>query len=157
MALVDYEFYVNTYGSSVIMAESFPSCLYKANNMFDRITYGHIVYDSDSDSYGQVAKGEFTAFTKQEITAVQYAVCALADEMYKLEKVKLQAVEGNESVGNIKSRSSGGESISYESKPTVYDEAVKDDRKKLELYRETLLEYMPPEIFRINPFYAGLR
>ncbi len=157
MTLVDYEFYINTYGGNVVTAESFSFWLYKANNMLNRITYGHIVDDGGSGSYGQMIKGKFMAFTEQELKAVQYSVCALIDEMYQLEKAKKQAVEGNENTGNIKSRSSGGESISYESKATVYDDALKDNGRKLKLYREILLEYMPPEVFRINPFYAGLR
>ncbi len=155
MMLGDYEFYINTYGGSVVTAEVFPAYQRKAKVALDRITYGHIV--CDTGSYGQKVDGKFVAFAEQELSAVQMAVCALTEEIYRLEAVKQQALEGNENNGNIKSRSSGGESISYESKSTVYDEVIKDNRKKMQFYRDVLLENMPPELFEVNPFYAGRR
>lgn len=157
MALIDYEFYKEKYGGTVVAQDSFNTWENRSSAMLKRLTYNHIVYDSNSESYGQNIRDKFEPFTDTELEAVQYGLCALMDKMYSLNNVEQQALEGNSSESNVKSRSSGGESISYDSRATAFDQALVDNNTKMVLYRNTLKEYMIPEVFRINPFYAGLR
>jgi hypothetical protein len=155
MALVDYDFYKNEYGGGAVAEESFPGCQRRAEMFLDRVTFGRI--EPSNEVYGQWISGKFYEFSESELKMLKNGLCALSETVYKLNKAEEQALSGNADSGNAKSRSSGGESISYESQTTVYDEALKDDSKKNALYRRSLMEWIVPEAFRFNPFFAGSR
>lgn len=153
MGLIDYEFYKEIYGDTV-EADSFTRILIRAEAFLNKRTFNRIIQNK-SGEYGQMVHGKFLTFSDQELTALKYGLCGLVDVLAKLEKAEIQALAGNESSGNVKSRSSGGESISYESRKTAYDEALADHGKKDELLRKALMEFIQPDAFRYNPFYAG--
>lgn len=156
MTLVTYEFYTEAYKGDVVADSSvFDKWLIKATAFLNRVTFNHIVFENEQ--FGQYARGLFEPFTDEELKAVQYGLCLLIDTMVALDKTEKQAVAGTTDAGNIKSKSSGGESVTYESKTTVYDEALKDNGKKMKIFRDALMDYMPPSAFRYNPYYAGER
>lgn len=157
MALVNFDFYGNEdkYGGTLIKDDKVFNMLLKRSMVFlNKRTFNRII-QNESGEYGQMIHGKFSEFTDRELEALKYGLCSLTDVMSKLEKAEIQALAGNESAGNVKSRSSGGESISYESHKTVYDEALADQSKKDELLRSALMEFIQPDAFRYNPFYAG--
>lgn len=153
--MVDYDFYSGTYRGSVVSSEEFTRYERRAVAVLNRLTFNSII--SDGESYGQTVKREFQAFTDDELECLQLGLCSLMDKMHYLDAAEQQALSGNEDSGNVKSRSSGGESISYESKKTAYDEALADESKKTALFRGALMEYIQPAAFRVNPFFAGGR
>lgn len=153
MALVEYEFYTSEYSGNVVDADSFGKLERKAESFLNRLTFNRII--AVNDAPGQMIGQEFEAFTENELQMLKYGLCSLIEAMDKLEKAEQQALSGNSDSGNVKSRSSGGESISYESHKTVYDEALQDDQKKIALFRSALMEFIQPCAFRHNPFYAG--
>ncbi len=157
MALVDTVFYEDKYGGSAMDDELFERLCRKAENILNRMTFNRI-YAADG-VYGQRilhgTREDFEAFTEDELDALKYGMCSLVDAILKLENAEQQALAGNSSSANMKSRSSGGESFSYEIRKTVYDEALADRQKRDGLFRDALMEYMQPCAFRHNPFYAG--
>ena len=71
---------------------------------------------------------------REELAALKYGMCSLMEAVMKLENAEQQALAGNSSSANVKSRSSGGESVSYESRKTAYDEALTSSTKREELF-----------------------
>lgn len=153
--MVDYEFYIYTYGGIAVPELTFQRYLGRAKQILDRLTFSSIV--EQEGKYGQIVRGEFQEFTNAELLAVKYALCSLMETLVKLDTAEQKALAGNADSANIKSRTSAGESISYDSIKTAYDVAVGDETKKTGLYRDALMAYITPTAFRINPFYAGWR
>lgn len=157
MALVNFDFYEDEdkYGGITIKDEDeFNRILRRATVVLNRLTFNRIVLNDDGQ-YGQMVHGKFLAFSSSELESLKYGLCSLVDAMNKLQTAEAQALAGNGDSGNVKSRSSGGESVSYESKKTAYDESLTDETKRNALYRSALREYIQPDAFRYNPFYAG--
>lgn len=155
MTLMKQEFYEEKYGGNLVDDNSFDRMYRRAEAALNRMTFNRII--TVNGVPGQMIGRDFEPFTVEELQALKYGLCSLMDMMMKLEKAERQALAGNSDAGNVKSRSSGGESISYESRKTVYDEALTDENKKSDLFRNALLEYIQPCAFRHNPFYAGSR
>ena len=151
--MVDYSFYTGTYGGTAVPESSFTVYLQRARMVLDKYTFSTIV--EQNGAYGQMVRGEFQEFTTAELLALQYALCSLMDTLWNLDEAEKKALAGNTDGANIKSRSSGGESISYEAVKTAYDVAVGDETKKSGLYRNAIMAYVTPTAFRVNPFYAG--
>lgn len=115
MAYTDFEFYATTYHGNVVPEADFPRIADRASDFLDVITFDRLI---DGLPDNDRAK-----------TKVQKAVCAVADEMYKLELAEKQALSaaaggtssstagGTDGVnaGVVTSRSAGSESISYAS------------------------------------------
>ena len=152
--LVSYEFYTGTYGGTAVSETEFPRYEKLAELFLNRVSFGHIVKNGD-DVYGQLIGKAFSPFTEAELEALQYGVCNCLEAAFKIDEAEKQALSGNSSSGNVKSRTSGGESISYEARKTTYDEAISDNSKKNDLLKNALLVYAYPEVFRVNPYYAG--
>ena len=151
--LVDYSFYEVTYMGNVA-AETFEIMLPKAEAVFNALTFSHVV---ESDGvYGQMIRGTFTEFTEAELTACKMGMCALIDTMAELAEMRTQALAGAGDAGNIRSVSSGGESITYDARATAYTEALVSRPAEMRLYGDALKMYMRPEIFTVNPFFAGV-
>ena len=150
---VSYDFYANVYGGTMAQSD-FPPYQRRANIVLDRMTYGHI--QEEDGEYGQWICGSFEAFTEDEITSLSYAVCGLVDTLETLDDYRAQQLAGASAEGNVKSRTSGGESISYGTTKTQYDEALTDDNAKWKLYKDAVFDLCDPFAFRYNPFYAGL-
>lgn len=154
MALVTYEFYTETYKGDVVADSSvFEKILFRATSILNRLTFKHIVFRDDT--YGQVIGGIFEPFTEDEFELIQYGLCSLIDAVSLIDNEEKRATAGTKDTGNVKSMSSGGESVTYESKSTIYDEALKDNSKKMQLYKNAVIDYMNPSAFRHNPFFAG--
>lgn len=154
MTLVEYDFYKSGYGGSVVDNEnSFKNTIRRAENFLNRLTYNRII--AMNGIPGQMIGRDFESFSDAELEMLKLGLCSLVDAMQRLSVTEEQALAGNTSNNNVKSRSSGGESISYESHKTIYDEALIDEAKKIQLFRGALMEYIQPEAFRHNPFYAG--
>lgn len=152
--MVDYIFYTGTYGGNTVPELSFPVYLRRARLVLDKYTFGTIV--EQNGVYGQMVRGEFQEFTNAELLTLQYAICSLMDTLVNLDNAEKKALAGSADNANIKSRTSAGESISYDSAKTAYDVAVGDETKKAGLCRDALMAYITPTAFRINPFYAGM-
>ena len=112
MTYTDFEFYTTTYHGNVVPEADFPRIADRASDFLDVITFDRLVDGLPSD--------------ERAATKVQKAVCAVADEMYKLELADKQALSaaaggtsssgsGGATSGVITSRSAGSESISYAS------------------------------------------
>lgn len=154
MTLVEYDFYKSEYGGSVVDNEgSFKNTVRRAENFLNRLTFNRIM--AMNGIPGQMIERDFESFSDAELEMLKLGLCNLVDAMQRLSAAEEQALAGNTSNNNVKSRSSGGESISYESHKTIYDEALIDEAKKIQLLRGALMEYIQPEAFRHNPFYAG--
>lgn len=154
MALVDYSYYEGEYGGEAVTEDTDFLRLYKkAKAFFDRMTFSHVV--ENDGAIGQMVAKEFEEFTDSELTAVRDGLCNLIETMQSLESAEKQALAGNKTDANIKSRSSGGESIAFDSKKTVFDSALENESEKQALLKSSLLAFMPPLSFRHNPFYAG--
>lgn len=154
MTLVEYDFYKNEYCGSVVGDEtSFKQVEWRAENLLNRFTFNRII--AVEGVPGQMVRRDFEAFTEEELKALKFGLCSLVDAMKRMDTAEEQALAGNSSSRNVKSRSSGGESISYESRKTAYDEALSDEEKKLALFRNALTTYIQPGVFRHNPFFAG--
>lgn len=151
--LVSYEFYTGTYGGNVVPETEFLRYEKLAELFIKKITFGHIVVNDGA--YGQIISGTFTPLTEAELEALQYGLCNMMDAAHRVDEAEQQALSGNSSAGNVKSRTSGGESISYEARKTAYDEAITSNDKKTDLLRDALLVYAYPDVFRVNPYYAG--
>lgn len=157
MALVSFLFYAETYGGTAITEETvFARELNRAEAFLGKLTFGRIRQDSGGN-YGQYVHGKFETFSDGELSALKMGLCGLVDAAAKLSQAEQQALAGNTDSGNVKSRSSGGESFSYESAATVYTEALADTAKKNALFRSALMEWVDTSAFRHNPFYAGSR
>lgn len=154
MTLVEYDFYKNEYGGSVVGDDNFfKNVARRAEIFLNRLTFNRII--AINGIPGQMIGRDFEAFSDAELEMLKFSLCNLIDTMQRLSATEEQALAGNASNGNVKSRSSGGESISYESHKTIYDEALSDETKKKQLFRNALMEYIQPEAFKHNPFYAG--
>lgn len=112
MAYTDFEFYATTYHGNVVPEADFPRIADRASDFLDVITFDRLVDGLPDDERAK--------------TKVQKAVCAVADEMYKLELADKQALSaaaggtsssgsGGATSGVITSRSASSESISYAS------------------------------------------
>ena len=112
MAYTDFEFYATIYHGNVVPEADFPRIADRASDFLDVITFDRLVDGLPDDERAK--------------TKVQKAVCAVSDEMYKLELADKQALSaaagsasssgsGGATSGVITSKSSGSESISYAS------------------------------------------
>lgn len=154
MALVNMNYYENKYlGSAIEDDDDFARYLRKSTILFNRFTFGSVV-ENDGE-YGMIVRRSFLPFTDEEMDAIKYGICAMCDVLYNIDKAEKTALAGNADSANVKSRSSGGESISYDSAKTVYSNAIGDTKARNELLRSALMENMDITVFRYNPFYAG--
>ena len=151
MALVTYTYYQNTYMGSASETD-FNKGYPKAMAIMNRLTFSHII--CVDDDYGQEIRGSFTEFTEEELDATRMGVCSLIDAVIAFAAAKTQALAGS---GSIKAVSSGGESITYDVNKTIYDNALASKEAEDTLYRNALLDYMRPELYTVNPFFAGVR
>lgn len=151
--MIDYAFYSETYKGDVVSEPDFPKALMRAQNILDKLTYCSIV--ENDGAYGQMVRGEFQEFTAKELEALKYALCGLVDTIGNLDAAEGRALAGNNAAENVASRSSGGESISFNVAKTAYDVALSDEKAKYRLYLDAVKAYATPTMFRINPFYAG--
>ena len=71
---------------------------------------------------------------------LQKAACAIADLLYEIDKATKTATATDET--NVKSRSSGGESITYGDNKTLVTAVLSDKRAQNRLIYDTAVEYL---------------
>ncbi len=124
MAYTTYEFYTTTYYGTTIEGSVFSKWLSKATDKLNYLTFGNITEETAVEFATPIAK----------------ATCALMDLLYELDKAKINATSTEN--GNIKSMSSGNESVSFGTNDTVITTALSDTKAQLLLMRETIAEYL---------------
>ena len=124
MGYTTYEFYQNEYYGDSIEESLFPKWESRAADRLDELTYGNI-----------------TAYALEEYSEkIQKATCALSDILYKIDFKTNHANDTNG--GNVKSMSSGGQSISFGSNETLVDKVLNDKVAQNRLCYDTVCEYL---------------
>ena len=124
MVYTTFEFYKNSYYGDSVEESLFPKWEDKASMKLDQLTYGNINDDTR------------TEFDER----IQKATCALADLLYKIDYKTAHANDPQE--GNVKSMSSGGQSISFGSNETLVDKVLNDKTAQNRLCYDTVCEYL---------------
>lgn len=115
---VDFEYYSNVFGGSILTAETFPKAAQEAETYIRYLTY------LNGDIFADTAQAD----------AVKGAVCAAADAYYT-------AVRENMEGGNIKSESKDGLSVSFV--VARKDGETADDYVKRCMYRAVRTRLLP--------------
>ena len=155
--IVTYDFYKNTYGGENVETEAvFNKFERQAEVELGMMTFGNIVLLDGA--YGTEQGGQFEEYTDAELAELQFGVCSLIDTLKTLDDLRANVISSTtgETSGTVKSRTSGGESISYEIKQTMFDEALRNDDEKKKLLKRMFCSFCNIHTFKYNPFYAGL-
>lgn len=124
MAYATYEFYTNTYFGSTVPEDSFNMWQSRATDRLDYLTFKSIDENALTDYATEISK----------------AACCLMDMMYKFQKAEDNATSSDS--GNIKSMSSGGESVSFGTNDTVYTANLADPASQMQQERSAIAEYL---------------
>jgi hypothetical protein len=124
MGYTTFEFYKNSYYGDSVEESLFPKWEDKASMKLDLLTYGNINDDTR------------TKFDER----IQKATCALVDLLYQIDYKTAHANDAQ--AGNVKSMSSGGQSISFGSNETLVDKVLNDKIAQNRLCYDTICEYL---------------
>ena len=124
MGYTTFEFYKNSYYGDSVEESLFPKWEDKASMKLDLLTYGNINDDTR------------TKFDER----IQKATCALVDLLYQIDYKTAHANDAQ--AGNVKSMSSGGQSISFGSNETLVDKVLNDKVAQNRLCYDTICEYL---------------
>lgn len=124
MGYTTFEFYKNSYYGDFVEESLFPKWEDKASMKLDQLTYGNIHDDTR------------TEFDER----IQKATCALVDLLYQIDYKTTHANDAQ--AGNVKSMSSGGQSISFGSNETLVDKVLNDKIAQNRLCYDTICEYL---------------
>lgn len=124
MGYTAFEFYRDSYYGDSIEESLFPKWEDRASMKLDQLTYGNINDDT---------RAEFDE-------RIQKATCALADLLYQIDYKTTHANDAQ--AGNVKSMSSGGQSISFGSNETLVDKVLNDKTAQNRLCYDTVCEYL---------------
>lgn len=122
--LTTYEFYTDTYYGDAIEEPAFPKWLSRATDKLMYLTNGNITEESRSEYDTQIQK----------------ATCALMDLMYQIDAATKVATARDDT--NVKSKSSGGESITFGDSDTLVTKALSDKSAQDRLMYDTISEYL---------------
>ena len=140
MAYTDYKFYTKKYFGKIIPENEFREYAERASDCIDNYTMDRLV-----DGFPENERAE---------TKVQKAVCAVADEMYKIEQAKkasmdaigtIQREDGTVVNKTVSSVSSGNESISYangNSQSNRYTVAATNVQEEKRILLEAAVSYL---------------
>ena len=142
MAYTDYEFYKSKFYGDTVPESDFLKYAERASDRIDQYTFNRLV---DGLPENERAK-----------TKVQKAVCAVADEMYKIDQVRnalmdnigtIKREDGTVVNKTVSSISSGNESISYVTGNNAfannkYVELASDPKKENEHYLTKAVEFL---------------
>lgn len=123
-SLTTYEFYANTYCGETIEESAFPKWLSRATDKLMMLTYGNITEESRSEYDTQIQK----------------ATCALMDLIYQIDLATKTATAKDDT--NVKSKSSGGESITFGDSDTLITKVLSDKAAQDRLMYDTIAEYL---------------
>ena len=124
MELTTYDFYKNAYYGETIDESAFQKWLSKATDKLHYLTYGNITEEA------------YAEYDKQ----IQKATCALMDLMFQIDAATKQATAKDET--NVKSKSSGSESIAFGEKDTAVTKVLADKSAQNRLMQDTIAEYL---------------
>lgn len=124
MGYTTFEFYESKYYGDSIEESLFSKWESRASDKLNQLTYGHINEDT----------------LKEFDERIQKATCALADLLYQIDFKTSHA--SDEKGGNVKSMSSGGQSISFGSNETLIDKVLNDKVAQNRLCYDTVCEYL---------------
>ncbi len=124
MNFTTYDFYTNKYYGDSVSESLFDKWLTRASDKLQAICYGRIDEKVLADYPEQIAK----------------ATCALIDALYQLNEATVN--KNSAEYGNVKSMSSGGQSISFGTNETVVDKAVGDTKEKERYLYDIVSEYL---------------
>lgn len=124
MEYTTYDFYKEKYYGDSISESLFPKWMSRAEDKLNQITFNRI---------DEKVKQQFDE-------RIQKATCALADLLYMIDYKTNHA--NDEKVGNIKSMSSGGQSVSFGSNETLVDKVLGDKVAQNRLCYEIVSEFL---------------
>ena len=122
--LTTYEFYQNTYYGDTIEESAFPKWLSRATDKLTHLTYGNITEEKYAEYDAQIQK----------------AVCALMDLLFEIDAATKTATAKD--MTNVKSRTSGSESITYGSADTLVTKVLADKKAQERLMQDTIAEHL---------------
>jgi hypothetical protein len=123
--LTTYQFYTGTYYGDSVSEADFPKWLSKATDELHFLTNKNITDEA------------VVTFS----TEIQKAVCALIDVLSKVDALSKAADAGIDEA-NIKSRTSGGESVTYGSIDSCYKKAVSNTKSLRALEFDVISPYL---------------
>lgn len=126
MTFTDYAFYKEEYFGDTVAEADFPK--------YQNMAAFKLAWLSNN------AISESTLLTEFNIP-VQMATCALIDVLYRIDLATNNA-EGGATASNIKSISSGGESITYGSESSSIQKAISSESLKTKLLFDTVRQYL---------------
>ena len=124
MGYTAFEFYRDSYYGDYIEESLFPKWEDRASMKLDQLTYGNINDETQAE------------FDEK----IQKATCALADLLYQIDYKTVHANDPKN--GNVKSMSSGGQSISFWTNETLVDKVLNDKVAQNRLCYDTVCEYL---------------
>lgn len=123
--ITTFEFYQNTYyGDSIKESSDFDKWESRAEDKLRAVTHDNLTKEA----------------LKQFAEPVQKTVCAIAELLCEIDKATRTATATDET--NVKSRSSGGESITYGDNKTLVTAVLSDKRAQNRLIYDTAVEYL---------------
>lgn len=122
--LTTYEFYQNTYYGDAIEKSAFPKWLSKATDKLMYLTYGNVNEET------------YVKYSMQ----IQKAVCALMDLLIQMDRATKTATAKD--LSNVKSRTSGSESVTFGDKDTLVTKVLADKKAQERLMQDTIAEYL---------------
>ena len=132
MAYTDYKFYTKKFFGKTIPESEFREYVERASDCVDNYTMDRLV-----DGLPENERAE---------TKVQKAVCAVADEMYKMDAIgTIQREDGTVVNKTVSSVSSGNESISYangNSQSNRYTVAATNVQEEKRILLEAAVSYL---------------
>lgn len=123
-SLTTYEFYSETYYGDTIEESAFLKWLSRATDKLMDLTCGNITDES------------LKVFDEK----IQKATCALMDVMYQIDAATKTATAKDDT--NVKSKSSGGESITFGDSDTLVTKVLSDKTAQNRLMYDTISEYL---------------
>ena len=124
MGYTAFEFYRDSYYGDSIEESLFPKWEDRASMKLDQLTYGNINVETQAE------------FDEK----IQKATCALADLLYQIDYKTVHANDPKN--GNVKSMSSGDQSISFGSNETLVDKVLGDKVAQNRLCYDAVCEYL---------------
>lgn len=121
---VTYQYYKESFYGDKIAESDFPKWLKRSGEKLNRLIFG---------------KAEQAAEAYPDKT--RDALCALADCMYLVDQERSRALEPA-AESNIKSMSSGGESITFDAPKSIYQTVLASTVEENRLYRGVIAEYL---------------
>ena len=158
MAYADYKFYTEKHYGDTVPESDFPKYAERASDRIDAITFDRLV----------------NGFPEEEraVTKVKKAVCAVAEALYQIDRIKKSSMESVGTVtredGTVVSKavssiSSGSESISFATgssgnTESIYGQAALDKKVESVLLYQVTTEYLSGVTDKkgVCLLYAGL-